>query len=60
MLGLNVALLLQTVKTLCGIKNSFSPQCLEYDLKTPPLLHAFYQNTLFIYRIKKPTLLDFL
>ena len=27
--------------------------------KTPPLLHAFYQNTLFINRIKKPTLLDF-
>ena len=31
---LNIALLLQTVRTVCGIVSSFSPQCLEYDLNS--------------------------
>ena len=43
MLGLNVALLLQTVRTMCGIISSFFSSMFEiwlYDLTTPPLLQA--------------------
>ena len=41
----------------------FSPQCLEYHIwsKSPHLLHACYQNTIFFCRIKNPPRLwDFL
>ena len=41
MLGLNVALLLQTVRTLFGIVSSFSLHHLEYDLKPHPCSMLF-------------------